>query len=261
MSQKVYGMNEDNIRVIIADDEPGMRLILRKMIGRVDGFALVGEAADGAELLEKFEKLHPQVVFLDVDMPVMNGVACANQIQDQDPSCVLIFATAHEEYRSDAFAVYAFDYLLKPFKMERVIETLTRIRERHEYLRIRPAISQINVAGRAKPQGRMMIKHKDGISFINMSDILLIQREERSTVIYTADGKSYATSDTLGDTEAKLDPQVFFRSHRSYIINLNRIHDITPYGRWTYIVRLEGTDRDALITQEKYEELERLFES
>ena len=76
-----------------------------------------------------------------------------------------------------------------------------------------------------------------------MSDILLIQREDRSTVIYTADGKNYATSDSLGETEARLDPQVFFRCHRSYIINLNRIQDITPYGRWTYVVRLEGTQR------------------
>ena len=234
-------------------------MILRKMIGRVEGYELVGEAADGAELMRLFDELRPQVVFLDVDMPVMNGVACANQIQDADPSCVLIFATAHEEYRSDAFAVYAFDYLLKPFRMERVIETLTRIKERQEYMRARPAPQKTAVSERARPQGRMMLKHRDGVSFINMADILLVQREERSTVIYTADGQSYATSDTLAETEAKLDPQVFFRCHRSYIINLNRIHDITPYGRWTYIVRLDGTDRDALITQEKYEELERLF--
>ena len=247
------------IRVLIADDEPGMRLILRKMIARVEGYTLVGEAADGAELMEKFTALRPQVVFLDVDMPVMNGVACANQIQDEDPGCVLIFATAHEEYRSDAFAVYAFDYLLKPFKMERVIETLTRIRERLSFVQSRPAVDKKPVSERVKPQGRMMIKHRDGVSFINMDDILLVQREERATVIYTADENSYATSDTLSETEAKLDPQVFFRCHRSYIINLNHIHDITPYGRWTYVVRLDGTDRDALITQEKYEELEKLF--
>lgn len=247
------------IRVLIADDEPGMRLILRKMIARVSGYELVGEAADGQELMDLFYQQHPQVVFLDVDMPVMNGVACANRIQDEDPSCVLIFATAHEEYRSDAFAVYAFDYLLKPFKMDRVIETLTRIKERQEYMRARPSVSKSVGPERAKPQGRMMLKHRDGVSFINMADILLVQREERSTVIYTADGNSYATSDTLSETEAKLDPQVFFRCHRSYIINLNRIHDITPYGRWTYVVRLDGTDRDALITQEKYEELEKLF--
>lgn len=248
-----------DIRVLIADDEPGMRMILRKMIARVEGFSLVGEAADGAQLMEKFEQLRPQVVFLDVDMPVMNGVACANQIQDTDPACVLIFATAHEEYRSDAFAVYAFDYLLKPFKMERVIETLTRIRTQFERMQQRPALTKPREESRRRPQGRMMIKHRDGVSFISMADILLIQREERATVIYTADGASYATGDTLAETEARLDPEVFFRCHRSYIINLNRIHDITPYGRWTYVVRLDGTDKDALITQEKYEELEQMF--
>ena len=79
-------MDAETIRVLIADDEPGMRLILRKMIARVEGYELVGEAADGGELMEKFTVLRPQVVFLDVDMPVMNGVACANQIQDEDPA-------------------------------------------------------------------------------------------------------------------------------------------------------------------------------
>lgn len=254
-------MNEsEKIRVLIADDEPGMRLILRKMIARVEGFDLLGEAENGEQLLRLFARFKPQVVFLDVDMPLMNGVDCANAIQDEDPACILIFATAHEEYRSEAFRVYAFDYLLKPFRMERVIETLTRIRDRlHAVSTRQPPPEAQASAVRTRPVGRMMLKHRDGVTFVNMADILLVQREERSTVLYTADGGSYATSDTLSETEARLDPATFFRCHRSYIINLNRIHDITPYGRWTYIVRLTGTDHDALITQEKYEELERMF--
>ena len=104
-----------------------------------------------------------------------------------------------------------------------------------------------------------MLRHKEGVSFINMNDILLVQREERSTVIYTAGGGRYVTGDSLGETEARLDPAVFFRCHKSYIINLNQISNITPYGRWTYVVRLNGTSHDALITHEKYEELERMF--
>ena len=86
-----------------------------------------------------------------------------------------------------------------------------------------------------------------------------MQREDRATVIYTRGGGRYVTSDSLSETEARLDPAVFFRCHKSYIINLNEISAITPYGRWTYIVRLNGTQQDALITHEKYEELERLF--
>ena len=79
-------------------------------------------------------------------------------------------------------------------------------------------------------------------------------------MIYTVDGGCFYTSDTLAETAEKLDESVFFRSHRSYIINLNYIHDITPYGRWTYVVRLKGTEHDALITQDKYDELEKLYE-
>lgn len=253
-------MNEiEKIRVLLADDEPGMRLILRKMIARVEGFELIGEATNGAELMEMYKALRPQVVFLDVDMPEMNGVECANRIEDEDPSCILIFATGHEEYRRDAFDVYAFDYLVKPFRVERVTETLGRIRERMAALRERPAIKGEKVV-RNKSSARMMLKHRDGITFVNKADIVLVQREERATVLYTVDGNSYYTSDTLAETAEKLDESHFFRSHRSYIINLNYIHDITPYGRWTYVVRLKGTEHDALITQDKYEELEKLYE-
>ena len=120
----------DNIRVLIADDNEAMRLIERKMIGKVEGFTLVGEAKDGLECIEMVERLRPQIVFLDVEMPGKTGVEAARIIQDMDPSIILIFATAHDEYMGDAFEVYAFDYLVKPFKVERVLKTLEKARDR-----------------------------------------------------------------------------------------------------------------------------------
>ncbi len=248
----------DPIKVVIADDDEGMRLIERRMIARVEGFTLAGEAKDGDELLALVENLRPQVVFLDVEMPGKTGVECAKVIQDTDPSIVMIFATAHDQYMGDAFEVYAFDYLLKPFKVDRVIQTLERARDRIGHVNDAP-LPELPKAQPRPATGRLMLRHKEGVSFINMSDILLVQREERSTVIYTAGGGRYVTGDSLGETEARLDPAVFFRCHKSYIINLNQISNITPYGRWTYVVRLNGTNHDALITHEKYEELEQMF--
>lgn len=249
-------VNEE-IRVIIADDDDGMRLIERKMIERVDGFTLVGEATDGEELISLVEEHHPHLVFLDVEMPKMTGVEAAHVIQDLDPRIVMIFATAHDCYMGDAFEVYAFDYLVKPFKLERVMQTLSRARERilgkKEGALPTPAVRKNTGAG------RLMLRHREGVSFVATQDILLIQREERSTVIYTTGGGRYVTGDSLSETEERLDPQLFFRCHKSYIINLSRISAIEPYGRWTYIVKLDGTDHDALITHEKYEELEKLF--
>ena len=105
----------------------------------------------------------------------------------------------------------------------------------------------------------MMLRHRDGVSFVDLQSILLVQREERATVLYTADGERYVTGDSLAEMEERLPKDAFFRCHKSYIINLNHIKDITPYGRWTYVVRLEGTQHDALITHEKYEEMEQMF--
>ena len=101
---------------------------------------------------------------------------------------------------------------------------------------------------------------KDGVSFVSLDSRLQVQREDRMTVIDTIDGKRYSTGDSLGEIEEKLPKDVFFRTHKSYIVNISQIDSITPYGRWTFIVKLHGTARDALITHEKFEELQRMFE-
>lgn len=245
------------IRALIADDDAGMRLLMRKLLEKSGGFVLCGEASDGAELLALAAEHHPQLVLLDVEMPGVSGVDCARELQDSDPHTILIFATAHDKYMADAFEVYAFDYLLKPFKAERALATLERAKS---VLRTREDAAQSAKPVEPRPQsGRILLKHRDGVSVINMEDILLVQREERATVLYTVNDGRYVTGDSLADIEARLDPALFMRCHKSYIINLSHVDSISPYGRWTYVVKLRGTRRDALITHEKYEELEKLF--
>ena len=251
------------IRVIIADDQEGMRMILRKMIAKVEGFTLCAEADSGDKVMGLVEKYKPHVCFLDVEMPGMTGLECAKAIQDTDPHTIIVFATAHDDYMAQAFEVYAFDYMVKPFKLERVMKTLERIRQvmLSRSAESKPAqeapIASLRARGAAS--GRIMLHHKEGVNFVNQADILLVQRENRSTVLYAKDGRRFETSESLGDVEERLDPKIFFRCHKSYIINLNVIDSITPYGRWTYVVHLVGTSQDALITHEKYEELETMF--
>jgi len=241
--------------VLIADDDAGMRLLLKKAIEKNNNFKVAGEAADGESAVSLAEALHPHVVFLDVEMPGLNGIECAKRIQDINPKTIIIFVTAHEEYMPDAFYLYAFDYMVKPFHPNRISQTLDRIifLEKQTF-----SMSSKDVSPKTGGLGKLMVKGKEGITFIDEDEIILIQREDRSTVIYTADER-HITSESLSSLEEKLDRSVFFRSHKSYIINLTMIYKIFPYGRWTYVVKFRNTDRDALITHEKYEELQKLF--
>lgn len=244
-----------DIKVLIADDDNGMRTVLKKAVGKIEGFKVVGEAEDGEAVLLLFKEHHPGVVFLDVEMPQVTGIECAKSIMDIEPKTVIIFVTAHEEYMPEAFDVYAFDYLVKPFKVSRLIKTLERIKKTNTE---KP---HGNGTSFAKTQGalkKLMVRSKEGISLVDMYEIILIQREDRSTVIYTKNER-FATSESLSSLEKRLDDRLFFRCHKSYLINLNAVSKIYPYGRWTYIVKLKGIDKDALITHDKYDELNRIF--
>ena len=234
-----------------------MRMVVRKLIERADDYALVGEAENGEELLALFEKTRPEVVFMDVEMPGMSGVECARLIQDKNPKTIMVFVTAHEEYMADAFEVYAFDYLLKPFRLERAMHTLDLIRQRLRESAGAQDAPQKPV--RFNAPARIMLRHREGVSFVDLNDILLVQREERATVVYVVDGGRFVTGDTLGEMEERLPEGMFFRTHKSYIVNINHIESISPYGRWTYIVKLRGTKQDALITHERFEELQTRF--
>lgn len=248
----------NDLRILIADDDGGMRDVLRRMIDKVEGYQLVAQAGNGQEALELVEKHRPHVVFLDVEMPGATGIECARIIQDIDPATIIVFATAHDAYMSDAFELYAFDYLVKPFKVERVIKTLERARDRLSAVLESPLLTPVPTKKKTI-DGRLMLHHRGGVSFLDLKDILLVQREDRATVLYTVGEGRYVTADTLAEMEERLQSDIFFRCHKSYIINLNHVKDITPYGRWTYVVRLQGTKHDALITHEKKEELEQMF--
>ena len=244
-----------DIKVLLVEDEIGIRTLIRKIIEKNEGFRVVGECDNGKDGIKLFSKLKPDVVFLDVQLRESSGLSCASIMADIDPKAKIIFATAHSEYMPEAFLVYAFDYLIKPFNVERVSHTLERIKalqdpnEKHEMDKI---------VRYEKGLEKLLVKGKESMSFVTINDIILVQREDNSTVIYTQKD-SFITSTSLTEVEEKLDKDQFMRSHKSYIINLSQITKILPYGRWTYIVKFKDLDKDALITAEKYEEIKKIF--
>lgn len=244
-----------DIKVLLIEDEAGIRLLMRKIIEKTPGFIVVGECEEGKEGLKVFNKLKPDVVFLDIQLKEGSGLDCAKEIADIEPKTKIIFATAHCEYMPEAFSVYAFDYLVKPFNVERVTHTLERIKALQEPDQ---AASMDKIVRYEKGLEKLLVKGKESMSFVNINDIILVQREDSNTVIYTQKD-AFTTSASLTEVEEKLDPDQFIRSHKSYIINLSQITKISPYGRWTYIVKFKDLDKDALITGEKYEEIKKIF--
>ena len=247
------------IKVMLVDDEAGVRLLLRKIIERKKEFEVVCECDNFTEAVTMFAKKKPDVVFLDIEIVGASGLDFARIIADIEPKTKIIFATAHGEFMPQAFEVYAFDYLVKPFDMGRVNLTLDRIISLQSADATQKEKVADTVAVSEKDFSRLLIKGKESASFVDAKDIVLIQRENGSTVIYT-EKASYVTSASIGDVEAKLDTSVFMRSHKSYVINTKKIKRIEPYGRWTYVVLFDGLEKDALITAEKYEELKKKYD-
>lgn len=224
--------------MIVVDDEESMRFILKKAISKISDIEVIGEASNGKSAVNLLEKLKPDGVFIDVEMPDMDGIEAAKLMLDIQPKIMLVFITAHQQYMPQAFELYAFDYMVKPFKLERLKQTVQRM------------------FVTCSPQNKtLVIKNREETAILNQDKIILIQRENRSTVIVTSTGR-HTTTQTLSELEEKLSSDVFIRSHKSYIINKNKIKRILPYGRWTYIVQFDDINEDALITSEKAKELE-----
>ena len=243
------------IRVMIVEDEAGIRLLLRKIIEKHQEFEVVAECTELSEAVVQFGRKHPRVAFVDIGIKESNGIECARILTELDPKVMIIFATAHAEYMSEAFELYAFDYLVKPFVVERVDRTLERIASLEANRRCEEEEKVYRPGSR---HDKLLVKGKESMSFVDIPDIILIQRENNTTVIYT-EKESYVTSASMADIERRLDPEQFLRSHKSYIINLAKISRIEPYGRWTYVVHFQGRKEDALLTAEKYEEIKKRF--
>ena len=240
------------IKVMIVEDEEHIRGILQKMIERNGDFKVVSACGEFAPAISDFIRLRPEVVFMDIDLKGESGLECAKAITEIDPKVRIVFATAHSEYMANAFEIYAFDYLVKPFDMERLDKTLRRI-------------ASFAGAGRAEESQtgtgdeKIMIRGKEEINLIDLNDIIMIEKTDSLTRIVTKD-ETYLTSQSLASLEEKLDSESFMRSHKSYIIRIDAIRKLEVYGRWTYTVRFKGTDETALMTAAKYDEIKQRFD-
>lgn len=226
------------MRVLIVDDEPVAGSLLASIIKEVAGVT-TDVATSGQEALEKAAINEYQAVFLDIDMPEMNGLELAHILTKEYEHLSLVFATAHPGYALEAFELYSVDYILKPYDEERIKKTVRRLADK---------------TSTSQPEEVIPIKTKEQMLFLKPDHILHVESRGNENIIMTL-RRNYVTREDIHTLDVRLQPYNFFRCHRSYLVNLKHIKEIIPSGR-TYEIILDTDDKIPL--SRKYERLLRL---
>jgi two-component system LytT family response regulator len=230
----------DPLRVVIVDDEPLARTVVREYLGKHPGIEIVAECGNGFEAVKAVSDLSPDLMFLDVQMPKLDGFEVLELL---GKSVAVIFTTAYDQYALRAFEVHAVDYLLKPFSEERLAEALARARER---LASREAGADVatlveDARPRQGPIERVLIRDGAQVHVLPVDRIDYVEAQD-DYVAFRAEGRQYLKDQTMASLEGMMDPARFVRIHRSYLLNIERIARVELYAKDSRVAILrDGT--------------------
>jgi two-component system LytT family response regulator/two-component system response regulator LytT len=222
------------ISAIVADDEQLAREELVFLLGQFDDIEIVGTAANGLEALELIEKLEPDLAFLDIQMPGLDGLGVARKLRDAPIEAPhVIFSTAWDQFAVEAFRLDAMDYILKPVEKDRLAETLGRARKA-----LAERVAEAEPV-RGTPATRLLVRSGAKNLVIDPQELIYatISGGVITLVANTAEGQS--SYRTLEELQAALNPDVFWRAHRSWVVNLNKVREVTPWFKSTYQLKMD----------------------
>lgn len=230
------------LNILICDDDIYTIRVLKKVIEETKGVKEIFLASNGEEAVEIVKNNDIDIAFMDIDMPIMDGLEAAKVMVSIEEDLKIVFITAYRDYAFDSYEVKALDHILKPIDFSRVKKNIERIMQEASASRQEKSLI---------PNSLLIIKEKQDYHMINMPEINYIEKEHNLLVINTID-KKYYTNLTLSEMEKRLTSN-FLRTHKSYIVNLKNIQRIEPYGDSSFIIYFKNTDElsNALITKEK----------
>lgn len=226
------------IRVILIDDEPLARSLLRNFLSEIEELEIVGEYENGFEGLKGITDLKPDLIFLDIQMPKLNGFEML-ELLDEIPHT--IFITAYDQYAVKAFESNAVDYLLKPFSQERLISALQKAKVLMDNP-LKPNQVKGLIEGHLEhieTLDRIAVKTGTKIKIIYTGEVEYLESQDDYVMIYTAEGK-YLKQKTMKFFESHLPPKSFIRVHRSYIVRIDYVEQIELYEKDSYIIKLKN---------------------
>jgi len=238
-----------DIRVLVADDEIPARGELKYELATIPGVQIVGECKNGKEVLD-FLNVHPNVdiLFLDIEMPFMNGLECAKEIQRRDYPVKIVFATGYSQFAVQAFDLEAFDYILKPYDEKRIQRTIKRYADSLELSENQRAPGEIVSTSQKislQTQGKT-------IMISPAQEIILISSEKSDRALFYTTRGIIESKMTLRDIESLLSPLGFFRTHKGYIVNLSMIHEIQNQDNGTLLLTLSHYPKEKVPVSRHY---------
>lgn len=221
-------------RTLIADDEPLARQRLRDLVAEIGGLEIIGEAGDGAAALAAIDDHKPELVLLDINMPVLSGLEVMKRAAHRP---AVIFTTAHDQFAVAAFELAAVDYLLKPFGAERLRTAVERALDGRD----RAGPSRVAQLLGSEPIERLFVKDRGRIVPLAAAKITRFEARDDYVAVHVG-ARSYLMHVTLGELERRLDPGRFLRIHRTHVVNLDHVQAMEPYDTTRLMVQMrDGT--------------------
>lgn len=246
-------MSREPIRVMIVDDEAPARAIVAEFLSEHPQFTIVAECANGYEAVKAAAGCRPDLIFLDIQMPKLDGFEVAGLI---GPGPKIVFVTAYDEYALRAFEVHAVDYLLKPFSVERFGEVVAHAEQVFRNQERQP-LEEVTASAIRKPLQRIAFRDGAAIDVVPVQRIDYIEAQDDYVHVFTR-GEKKTRQQTLADLERLLDPGRFVRVHRSYIVNLESLARVEPYAKDSRVALLKDGTRIP-VSRAGYERLKELL--
>jgi two-component system response regulator LytT len=224
---------------IIADDEQLAREELKFLLDQIGDVEVVAVAANGLEALDAIERLDPALAFLDIQMPGLDGLSVVRRLREQniEPPHV-IFSTAYDQFAVEAFRLEAMDYLLKPVERDRLEETIGRARRLVADRITEPAVAP--AAARANPAfTKLLLRSGTRNLIVDPQELIYATIDSGVITLVTAQVEGQSNFRTLEELLAALDPDMFWRAHRSFVVNINRIREVVPWFKSTYQLKMD----------------------
>ncbi|WP_456272244.1 LytR/AlgR family response regulator transcription factor [Bacillus sp. AK031] len=227
------------IKALVVDDERYSRDELKHLLGDYSSIQVAGEADSGENAILQALQHSPDVVFLDVEMPKMNGMEAAKSLLELKKPPLIVFATAYPQFAAEAFRYEAVDYLLKPYDEKQLAQTVARIRK---------LLTPPPAADTSKHLGKLAVEGEGEILYLDPNDILFMYREEKVSKIITKSGE-YEVKTPLKDLESRLGAYPFFRIHKGYIVNLDYVTKLTPWFNGAFQLEIEGKSEKLAVSR------------